>query len=81
MPTKVVPPVDVAMYRASRLLEAIRGAVPPEGVSSAHLKARLLFSGKLDAYTAPEARAASTALRECGALVYKRGIYTRGEMF
>lgn len=79
-PPRVEP--DLAMTRACRLLEAIRAAVPPEGVSTQMLDAAIGRGRRyLNPYTPAEYRAAIAALRECGALNYSRGIFTRGQMF
>lgn len=86
MPTKPRVEPDLPMARACRLLEAIRAAVPVEGRAGKYLRgwtARKLLAdaGGPDTYTAAEYRAAINVLRECGALQYSRGIYTRGQMF
>lgn len=80
MPTKVVPPVDVTAYHWCRLLEAIRGAVPPHGVAAKHLPGFVQFQLE-DGYSDSEYRAAVKSLRESGAIEYKRGVYSRGRMF
>ena len=85
MPIKPRVEPDLTMQRACRLLEAIRAAVPVAGRSARHLRAVAGVSMPADYsityYTRAEWLAAVKALRECGALKYSRGIFTRGQMF
>lgn len=72
---------DLAMQRACRLLEAIRAAVPVTGITTARMVDTMFHYRRAHAITDAEYRAATKALRDCGAIRYSRGIYTRGEMF
>ena len=81
MPIKPAVLPDLTMQRACRLLEAIRAAVPVTGVTTARLVDTLFHYRRAHAVTDAEYRAALKVLRDCGALNYKRGLYTRGELF
>lgn len=85
MPTKPRVEPDLTALRWCRLLEAIRAAVPVAGRSARHLRAVAGVSMPADYsityYTRAEWLAAVKALRECGAITYKSGIYRRGNMF
>lgn len=81
MPTKPRVEPDLTALRWCRLLEAIRAAVPVTGVGPVQLSMRTAGVRINGDYSREEYRAATKALRECGAITYKRGLYLRGEMF